>query len=161
MKTHKDLSSFTKVWIYQCDKFFSPEQVNTFNELALTFKENWMSHGNPVNGTIELFHDRFIVLFVDEKEEQSCGRAVDASVRFMKELEQELGVKLLDRMLVAYRDANKIKSCSLSEFEKLIEQGKVNANTIVFNNTIHSISEFENSWEVPISKSWHARLLAQ
>jgi hypothetical protein len=161
MKTHKDLSPLTRVWIYQSDKEFTPGQVNTFRELAEVFQQNWESHGKPVNGTMELFHNRFIVVFVDEKDEQSCGRSVDASVRFMKELEEELGVTLLDRMLVAYRDGNKIASCTIAEFEKRIDEGQVNESTIVFNNTIHSMAEFNTAWEVPLRQSWHSRLLAR
>ncbi|MEW6470306.1 MAG: ABC transporter ATPase [Bacteroidota bacterium] len=159
MKTHKELSPLTKVWIYQSSRELNAEQVKVFGELAETFVQNWTSHGKPVNGSIELFHDRFIVLFVDEQDEQSCGRSVDASVRFIKELEQELNVTLLDRMLVAYKEGETIVSCALAEFEKLIESGKVNKNTIVFNNTIHSIKEFETAWQVPLSQSWHNRLL--
>lgn len=159
MKTRKDLSPLTKVWVYQSSVELKNEQKNNFKELAEVFQQNWESHGKPVNGAIELFHDRFIVLFIDEQDEQSCGRCVDASVRFMKELETELGITLLDRMLVAYRDAGKINSCSVSEFEKLIIDGKVNENTVVFNNTIHTVSEFNDAWEVPLGKSWHSRFL--
>jgi hypothetical protein len=159
MKTHQDLSPVTRVWIYQSDKEFNPEQVKTFTQLAEVFQQNWESHGKPVNGAMELFHNRFVVVFVDEQDEQSCGRSVDASVRFIKELEQELGVTLLDRMLVAYRNGDKIVSCTLAQFERLIEEGKVKEDTLVFNNTIHTIKEFTTAWEVPLIKSWHSRLL--
>jgi hypothetical protein len=161
MKNYNDLSPLTRVWIYQSNKGLNEQQVKTFHELAEVFQQNWESHGKPVNGTMQLFHNRFIVVFVDDKDEQSCGRSVDGSVRFMKELEQEMGVSLLDRMLVAFRNGNKIESCSMPEFEELIQAGKVNENTLVFNNTIHTMAEFNSAWEVPLSRSWHARLLAK
>lgn len=159
MKKGKDLSPLTKVWIYQSDKEFNPAQLNTFAELSETFMQNWESHGKPVNGTIEIFYNRFIVFFIDEQDERACGRSVDASVRFAKELEQELGLTLLDRMLVAYKDKEQIISCTLDEFEKRIETGSVNGSTIVFDNTVHNISEFRSRWEVPLKNRWHARLL--
>jgi len=159
MKNRKDLSPLTKVWIYQAGKEFTAEQLKTFVELAETFQQNWESHGKPVNGAMEIFHNQFIVFFIDEQDEQACGRCVDASVRFAKELEQELKVTLLDRMRVAYRKDNKIITCTLAEFEKLIETGVVNENTIVFNNTILTIPEFNTKWEVPLKDSWHSRLL--
>lgn len=160
MKTHKDLSLNTKVWIYQSNREFSSAEITEFIALATTFKENWESHGKPVKGTIELFYNRFIVVFVDEQDEQSCGRSVDASIHFIKELENELNVTLLDRLLVAYKKDGKIAVCTLAEFEKRIVLGEVNENTIVFDNTIHTKTEFENNWEVPLKKSWHSRMLA-
>ena len=159
MEHFKDFSGQSRVWIYQSDKEFDSGQKKIFNELAATFKANWESHGKAVKGSIELFYDRFIVLCIDEPDELSCGRSVDASVRFMKELEKELNVSLLNRMLVAYREGDNIVSCTINEFEKLLSEGKVNERTIVFNNMVHDLVEFNNNWELPVSESWHARLM--
>ena len=159
MKSHNDFSPLTKVWIYQSDREFTAEQLITFSELSETFFQNWESHGKPVNGTIQVFHNRFIVFFIDEQDEQACGRCVDASVRFAKELESELKISLLDRMQVAYKKDNKIFSCPISEFKKLIEAGTVNENTIVFNNTILTIAEFKTKWVIPLKDSWHSKFL--
>lgn len=159
MKITANFQPQSRVWIYQSSKEFTPQQANTFNELRNVFLQTWESHGSPVKGKMELLHNRFIVVMIDEADERSCGRSVDASIRFMKELEQELGLTLLDRMLVAYKKGEQIFSCSLSEFEALAKKGEVNKNTIVFNNTIHTIAEFEKEWEVPAEKSWHSRLL--
>ena len=161
MISHKELSPQTKVWVYQADKELSDVQVELFSKLSEVFAEHWESHGKPVKGTLELFYKRFIVVFIDESDEQACGRCVDSSVRFMKELEEELHVKLLDRMLVAYRSKNEIRSCTLSEFKQLIAGKQVNAETLVFNNTVHSLPEFEKLWEVPLKDSWHKRLLEE
>lgn len=153
------LPPHSRVWIYQSSKEFTPEQANIFHELRDVFLQNWESHGSPVNGKMELLHNRFIVVMINEADERSCGRSVDASIRFIKELEQEFKLTLLDRMLVAYKKGEKIFSCTLSEFEDLAKKGEVNRNTIVFNNTIHTVAEFEKEWEVPVEKSWHSRLL--
>ncbi len=150
----------SRVWIYQSSKEFMPDQVNTFNELKNVFLQTWESHGSPVKGKMELLHNRFIVVMIDEADERSCGRSVDASIRFMKELEQELGLTLLDRMLVAYKKGEQIHSCTLPEFEALAQKGQVNKDTIVFNNTVQTIAEFEKGWQVPAEKSWHGSRLS-
>ncbi|MEK6615549.1 MAG: hypothetical protein AABZ32_05485, partial [Bacteroidota bacterium] len=93
----------SRVWIYQSSQEFTPAQLKTVEELKNVFLRQWESHGNPVKGKIETLHNRFIVVMIDESDEKSCGRSVDASIRFMKELEQELNVSLLNRMLVAYK----------------------------------------------------------
>jgi hypothetical protein len=62
-------------------------------------------------------------------------------------------------MQVAYKNDGQILACSLSDFEKLAEQKKVDENTIVFNNMVSSKSSFEKEWEVPLKNSWQNRVL--
>jgi hypothetical protein len=159
MTLFKDISPNSRVWIYQSSKEFTPAQLKTFEQLKNVFLQQWESHGSPVKGKMELLHNRFIVTMIDEADERSCGRSVDASIRFMKELEQEFKLTLLDRMLVAYKKGEEIFSCTLSEFEALAKKGEINKNTIVFNNTIHTVAEFEKEWEVPVEKSWHKQFV--
>ena len=159
MNTLKTPSPHSRVWIYQSDKEFNPAQLKTFGELKNVFLQHWESHGSPVKGKIEILYNRFIVVLIDEADEKSCGRSVDASLRFMKELEQELGVTLLNRMLVAYKKGEEIFSCTIAEFEALAKKGEVNKNTIVFNNSVHTFAEFENAWQVPAEKSWHKQFI--
>jgi uncharacterized coiled-coil protein SlyX len=153
------MNPHSRVWIYQSDKEFTAAQLKTVEELKHVFLQHWETHEKPVKGKMEILHNRFIVITTDEGEERICGGSIDASVRFMKELEQELNVSLLNRMLVAYKKDGKIISCTLPEFEALIRKGEVNRNTIVFNNTVHTVAEFENNWEVPVEKSWHRQLV--
>lgn len=159
MTSFKDVSPQSRVWIYQSSKELTPEQIGTFNELKNVFLQTWESHGSAVKGRMELLHNRFIVVMINEADERSCGRSVDASIRFMKELEQEFKLTLLDRMLVAYKKGGQIFSCTMAEFEELAKKGEVNKNTIVFNNTVHTVAEFEKEWEVPVERSWHRSLL--
>jgi hypothetical protein len=160
MNVFKGISPHSRVWIYQSSEEFTPKQLKTIEELKKVFLRHWESHGNPVKGKIEVLHNRFIVILIDEADEKSCGKSVDASIRLMKELELELNVTLLNRMLVAYKKGEQIFSCTAAEFEALAKKGEVNANTIVFNNTVHTLAEFEKNWEVPAEKSWHKQLLS-
>jgi len=160
MANFSNVSPASRVWIYQSSKEFTPAQLQVFEDLKNIFLQQWESHGSPVKGGIKVLHNRFIVVFIDEADEKSCGRSVDASVRFMKELEQEFSITLLDRMLVAYKKGEQLFSCTLAEFEALAKKGEVNKNTLVYNNTVHTVAEFEKAWEVPAEKSWHKKLLA-
>ena len=74
-------------------------------------------------------------------------------------MEQKFGVQLFDRMAVAYKEQEEIKVDSLSQFQTLINEGKVNENTIVFNNLVATKKELENDWKIPLNKSWHVRML--
>lgn len=160
MTTIDTLPVTSRIWIYQSTRPFTPTEVEGIRNRIKIFASDWMSHGKPVQGSIEILFDRFIVMSINEADEQACGRSVDSSIRLMKELEQQFGLTLLDRMNVAYRKADgSIASCSMQEFEKKLADGEVNERTLVFNNTVHTISEFKKNWEIEVSRSWHARLL--
>ena len=159
MPALKQFAPSSRIWIYQSDQEFNEHQLKIIRELAPEFLRHWETHEQPVKGTLEVLHNRFIVIAIDESDARICGGSIDSSVRFMKELEKELGVTLLDRTLVAYRKGDSIFSCSMVEFERLAKEGEIDRNTIVFNNTVHSVEEFRKNWETTAAQSWHSRLL--
>jgi len=106
----------------------------------------------------EVIHHQFIVLSVDEQVAGASGCSIDKSVALMKEIEQQFNINLFDRFRIAYKLNHEIKSCSREDFEKMIEIGEVKEDTLVFNNLIQTRKELENNWEIPLKKSWHARV---
>ena len=148
-----------KVWIYTSNVEFTEEQINVIDGYATNFLHGWESHGASVKGTIKILYKRFIAIAADDCDGSMCGRAQDAQVNLIKQLEQELKISLLDRMLLAYRDENKlIRVVSMSDFQKLVQDKAISQETVVFNNMITLVGEFDK-WEVPASGSWHAQLI--
>lgn len=43
------------------------------------------------------------------------------------------------------------------DFKRMAKEKAVTENTIVFNNLVNSIEEFNENWEVPAADSWHSR----
>jgi hypothetical protein len=41
----------------------------------------------------------------------------------------------------------------------MVKQKAVSPQTIVFNNLVNTKAEYEEFWEVPMTESWHSRLL--
>ena len=60
-------------------------------------------------------------------------------------------------MNVTYKTGEFIAHKSLIDFKKMAKEKAVNGNTIVFNNLVNTIEEFEEFWEVPAAESWHSR----
>lgn len=105
-------------------------------------------------------HNRFVVLVADETSVQLGGCSIDSSVKWIQGLEQQLGITLLDRLTVAYRDGQSIKTADQNTFQQLFENRLVDENTIVFNNLVHTLQEFYTKWETPLCKSWHIRMVS-
>lgn len=150
----------SKVWIYQADRNFTDLEIAEIKKKSAMFLLDWSSHGNMMLATIDVLYNRFLVVLVDENAASASGCGIDKSVRFIQQIEKDYLVNLFDRLLVTFRDDNNIiRGTKLQEFEKLVEKGALNENTIVFNNLVGTKEEMTTKWEVPMKKSWHARML--
>jgi hypothetical protein len=164
MINFKDMSLHSRIWIYQSNREFSENEITQLKTKAESFVSEWTSHGKIMSACIEIFHNRFIIVCVDEKTTSASGCGIDKSVKFIQQLESDLGgnTSLLDRMNVAYRHARlndeagggKIISCPISEFKNLITFPERQKGITVFNNLVNTKQEFEQNWEVPLEKSW-------
>ena len=65
-------------------------------------------------------------------------------------------VDLLDKMNVTFKLGEHVAHKTLIDFKKMAKDKAVTENTIVFNNLVNSIEEFNESWEVPAMDSWHS-----
>ena len=63
----------------------------------------------------------------------------------------------MDKMNVSYKQGEFIAHKSLVDFKKMAKDRAVTEKTIVFNNLVNNLAEFNESWEVPASESWHNR----
>lgn len=154
------LPMHSRVWIYQSNRTLSQSEVDRINKEAALFLASWKAHGAQLHAAIEVIYNHFVVISVDEKVALASGCSIDTSVKFMKELQESLQIDFLDRMQIAYKDeSGKIQLLALPNFQKAIENGFVNEQTIVFNNLVQSKEEFLSNWEVPLHKSWHQQLM--
>lgn len=153
----EELPKSSKIWIYQSERKLSDEEVQIADEMLKTFVETWAAHSTPLQASYQIIYNRFIVLAVNQEHHPASGCSIDASVRVIQELEQKFKVDLLDKMNVTYKTGEFIAHKSLIDFKKMAKENAVNGNTIVFNNLVNTIEEFEEFWEVPASESWHSR----
>lgn len=160
MTTIQQMPSDARVWVYQSNSLLSEAEVNTVLQKGKVFIETWTAHGASLKASFDVLFNRFIIISVDEQQAVASGCSIDKSLAFIKSLEQEQKLQLLDRMQVAYRDGAAIEVCALPEFEKRALKGLVNPNTIVFNNMITTKAAFDSSWELPLRESWQKRVLA-
>lgn len=157
---YMQISENSRIWIYQANRALTTNEQNLIQQKLDAFVGSWQAHGHQLAALAEIRYQRFIVLAIDEHQAQATGCSIDKSVGLMKELESEFGIQLFDRMQIAYRDGESIKTCSKDEFERLLEQGLVNEETIVFNNLIQNYRDLSTSWEVPMKLSWHQKVFA-
>lgn len=156
---YKKLPQNSRVWVYQSDREFTQEEIELISAKALLFIDNWTRHGDDLKGSFTIKYNQFLILGVDENFNNVSGCSIDASVRFIQELEKELELDLMDKMNVSFKDGDNINIVKLPEFQNFAKEQKITAETVVFNNMVNTKEDFETKWEVPANQSWHARFL--
>jgi len=153
------MPSISKVWIYQSNIKFTDEEVPEIDTQIQNFVTQWVSHNQALRAYGKLYHNRFIVLMVDESQAGASGCSIDKSVHFIKAMGFHHGVDFFDRMNFAYKKEDQIITARRDQFAKLFQNKEINNDTLVFNNLVKNKSQFENSWIVPLKDSWHARMV--
>ena len=153
-----EFSQQSRVWIYQADKKLTDQEALLIQQELDKFATGWTAHNNQLKAKGEVRYNRFLILIVDESQAGASGCSIDKSVHFMKQIEQHFNINLFDRFNLAYRDGEEILSLPRHAFEDMLKQGKINTETIVYNNMVQNLTELESKWEVPFKNSWHIQL---
>lgn len=153
-----EFSPSSKIWIYQSERELNQAETAKLEQLLGQFASNWTAHNQQLKAAAQIIYNRFIVLLVDESQSGASGCSIDKSVHFIKTIEKEFGINLFDRFQTAYLKGDQILSASREEFEELLRSGKVNSETLVFNNLVANLDDFKTKWQVPLKNSWHARV---
>ncbi len=141
----ENLPEDSKIWIYQSNRKFSDEEMAEIENELKAFIENWSAHGTGLEASYLLKYNRFIVLAVNQEVQQATGCSIDSSVAFIQKLEQKYEVDLLDKMNVTFKNGEHIAHKSLIDFKRMAKEKAVTANTIVFNNLVNTIEEFNDN----------------
>lgn len=146
-----------RVWIYQADRKLTAQDQEVIARQTESFCGQWAAHGAALDSSFQLLHDRFLVLAVNEDANLPSGCSIDASVHFIKSLENTLGVNFMDRSKVAFVMNNEVFVEDLSSLKNSVASGKISGNTLTFNNLVQNIDEFEKNWQVKAENSWLKR----
>ncbi|HEY5367903.1 MAG TPA: hypothetical protein VIJ75_02835 [Hanamia sp.] len=153
----EDFDKNSRVWVYQCNRAFSISEALQIEELLESFCKEWNSHGSGVNSYANLFFGHFIILMADETKIKVGGCSTDSSLRFIKKIEQDYNVKLLNRQMMAFIVKGSIRLIPLSKVNPSIEADIITPDTLYFNNTILTKKELLENWIIPVKDSWLAK----
>jgi hypothetical protein len=145
-----------RVWIYQASRPLAEEELMPLLPRLAAFAEDWTSHGQQLAASAQFLHRQFLVIGLDEAVAGASGCSIDASVRFVRELEQHLGIELLEKSRMAFLTEGQLHLLTRRELREAIATGQVTANTPYFNNTLTTKDELITSWPAPAGQTWLA-----
>jgi hypothetical protein len=149
----------SRIWIYQSDRPFTPDEKNHIQQMGEIFVTQWTAHGKDLKAGATILHNHFLVLSVNEKLNGTSGCSIDASVRFIREIENRFHVILTDRSKIAYMKDGKIKLTAFPRIKKEIENQTITGDTLIFNNLVQTKGALKDQWLIPARDSWMKRYL--
>ena len=153
------LPETSKIWIYQSNRKFYPQEIEEINQKIQAFINNWCQENNEIIASYKIKYDRFIIISVDTSTISLSTDSIDASVGFVINLQNEYEIELLDKLNVCFKQGEFVQYKELKAFQKLVKSKSISAKTIVFNNLINTKEELIDAWEIPITESWHNRFI--
>jgi hypothetical protein len=150
----EDFNDDTRVWIYQCNRSFTPGEESQIKNLLTDLVANWQSHGVPVKGSANILFHQFIVLMADEAATGVSGCSIDSSVRVIQEIEKQFNVDMFNWQSLAFIVNDEVRIVARPQFNDALENGLVNPQTLFFNNVVSTKKELEDKWMIPVSESW-------
>ena len=108
------LKDNSRVWVYQSNREFSAEEMESHIESKLKdFVNEWTRHGDDLKASFEIKYNHFIILAVDESFNQVSGCSIDASTHVFKHFENEFKMELLNKLNTAFKHGEHINVVSL------------------------------------------------
>jgi len=151
----------SRVWVYQSSRLFVLSEALEIELLLKDFAAQWQSHGVPVKGAGYLFFGQFIVLMADETATGVSGCSTDSSVRLIKNIEQNFGVSMFDRLNLAFIIKDKVQLLPMTQLQYAYDNQFINADTLYFNNLVQTKEELENNWLISVRQSWLVKRISQ
>jgi hypothetical protein len=137
------LAENSRVWIYQSNRSFTKDELVDISDKLIVFLNNWVAHGLNLEAGFEIKYKRFIIIALDQDKQSVTGCSIDASVKFIQELEILYSVNLMDKMNVSYKQGDYVAYKTLTDFKKMAKDKAVSKKTIVFNNLVNSVGEYK------------------
>lgn len=160
MNTFESFDPTSRVWVYQSNRVLLPAEVTAINNKATLFTDQWTAHQQLLKAAFDIRHNLFLIFCVDEHPAAASGCSIDKSLHLVQQLEKDFNIRLLDRMMAAYRNGEDTIPFNVKDLSFLYADAVIADDTIVFNNLVTNLGELNTQWHVPLRKSWMAQMLA-
>jgi len=145
------LSDDSRIWIFGIAPALDEAKCARMLEQVDLFLRDWAAHNRPVTSAREILHDSFLLIAVDRSSETS-GCSIDRMFGLLRQLERDLGVKILDPNLLFVRGRG---AMTRDQF-----RNQAGSDTVVFDTLVERLGDVRSGrWERRAGDSWHAKLL--
>jgi hypothetical protein len=153
------LEPHSRVWVYPASREINYEELDIVRPILFSFLERWTAHNQTLVTYGNIFHQRFVALFVDESAAGASGCSIDSSVHFIQNLGEQLRIDFFNRQSVQFLIEDQVVTYQLHDLKDKYNQGLINEDTLFFNNLVKTKEQFLKSWIIPIKAGWVRRFI--
>jgi hypothetical protein len=153
----QQLPPHSRIWIYQASRPLTTAEVEALQPVLTQFVTEWTSHGQRLQASAQVFHHQFLVIANDEDVNSPSGCSIDASVRFVKQLEQQLNISFFDRTQLAFLQQDKVVVVPLKALKAEVGAGALTPETLYFDNTVSTAGQLQQAWPRRAQETWLSR----
>ncbi len=158
MVPFETLPDASRLWVFGVERPLDESERQSFLDAVDQFLATWAAHGVPLTCGRDWRRERFLLVAVDQASEPPSGCSIDAMVGVLKDLERRLRVRVLDNTPVWFLADGQVRRTSRPEFRRLAEEGVVDPDTVVFDNTVTHLTDVrQGRWDGPARESWHQK----
>lgn len=151
------LPDTARIWIYQASRPLTETEIVELQPALAHFAEAWTSHGRALQASATVLHRQFLVIGLDEAVADASGCSIDASVRFVREVEQALGLELLEKSRLAFLIDGQVQVLDRLALKAAVAAGTLTPDTLYFDNTVDQRGRLQQAWPTPAAATWLAR----
>jgi hypothetical protein len=151
-----------RVWVFGAADEVSDASSERLLDAVDDFLGQWNAHGSPLVCGREWRDGRFLAIGVDQSTAGASGCSIDGLYRTLARLEPELGTTLRGGGRVYYREGDgRVSVATRGAFSALARDGRVGADTPVFDTSITTAAAWRDRFERRLCESWHAELIQE
>ncbi|WP_139925020.1 hypothetical protein [Hymenobacter sp. DG01] len=151
------LPASARLWIYQAERPFTESEIAALQPALHQFATEWTSHGRTLAASAEVRYQQFLVIGLDEAVADASGCSIDASVRFVRSLEEQFQVQLLEKAKLAFLLDHRVQLLDRRELRSVVASGTLLPETPYFDNTIATVGQLRTAWPAPAAATWLGR----
>ncbi len=154
------LPDTARVWVYQANRPLADGETKAIEEALQPALNQWAAHGQPLLASAKVINNRFVVVGVDEGYNLPSGCSIDASVRTLRQIGQQVDVDFFDRSAAIQLTDGSVKTFALPVLKSAVTDGSLVPDTTVFNTLVKTKAEFLAAWQIRAKDSWLKRYFA-
>ena len=148
-KLPEGFSEDLHIWNYIPERKFTNEETDFILKAGKQFTADWHVHGSPLKAEVVVQNNAILSVVVDNDTASASGCSIDRSVAFVKQLEQHMGLMLMNRMKLLYSTEGNIH---IGDHRKLED---LPAEALIFNHLSTKREDYLAEW-LPAQESWLA-----
>jgi hypothetical protein len=147
-----------RIWAYTISKPLSASEQEAIVAQGKVFVNQWTAHENKLSADFSIENGRIILVKVNEDVYGASGCSIDKLTRFIKRLESDYNIELMNRFLVAYQHGDKVEVVHAQHIKTLLQNGDISENTMIYNTAIANDTEW-HQWQQPLKDTWLKKYL--